>query len=56
MKDFTTETEFCEACTLGKQHKVYSKESPIDTTDEPRACIHADLFGRGNTLPGIGGY
>ena len=56
VKDSITEPEFCEACTLGKQHKVHSKEPPIDTTDEPRARIHADLFGGGNTLPGIGGY
>ena len=47
---------FCEACTLGKQHKVHSKESPVDTTDKPGVRLHADLFGGGNTLPGIAGY
>ena len=56
MKDFTTKPEFCEACTLGKQHKVHSKEPPIDTTDELGACIYANLFGRGNTLLDIGSY
>ena len=56
VKDSTTEPEFCEACILGKQHKVYSKESPIDTTDKPKARIHANLFGGENTLPGVGGY
>ena len=56
VKDSTTESEFCEACTLDKQHKVYSKEPAIDTTDKPGACINADLFGGGNTLLGVGGY
>lgn len=52
----TTEPKFCEACTLGKQRKVHSKELPIDTTDEPGVRIHTNLFGGGNTLSGIGGY
>ena len=56
LKDNKTEPEFCEACTLGKQHKVHSKEPPIDTTSEPGIRLHADLFGGGNTLPGVGGY
>ena len=56
VKDSTTEPEFCEACTLSKQYKVHSKEPYIDITNEPRACIHADLFGRRNILPGIGSY
>ena len=47
---------FCKACTLGKQHNVYSKKSPVDTTDKPEIHLHADLFGGGNTLPGIAGY
>lgn len=52
----TTEPEFCEACTLGKQYKMHSKEPPIDTTDKPGVRIHADLFGGRNKLPGVGGY
>ena len=47
---------FCEACTLGKQHKVHSKEPPVDTTDKPGVRLHADLFAGGNTLLGITGY
>ena len=36
LKDNTnTEPDFYEACTLGKQHKVYSRGPPIDTTDKP---------------------
>ncbi len=54
--DTNTEPVFCKACTLGKQHKVHSKEPPINTTDKPGVRLHADLFGGGNTLPGVGGY
>lgn len=35
----TMEPKFCEACTLGKQHKVHSTEPPIDTTTEPGVRI-----------------
>lgn len=57
LKDSTNmEPDFCEACTLGKLHKVHSKEPPIDTTDEPGVRLHADLFGGRNILPGVGGY
>ena len=56
VKDSTTEPEFCKVCILSKQHKVHSKEPLIDIKDEPGARIHADLFGRGNTLPGVAGY
>lgn len=50
-----TELEFCEACTLGKLHKLHSKEPPIEIiTDEPGIRLY---FFRGrNTLPGIGSY
>ncbi len=51
--DTNTEPGFCEAYTLGKQHKVYSKEPPTDTTDKPRVRLHADFFGGGNILPGV---
>ncbi len=54
--DTNTEPDFWEACTLGKQNKVYSKEPPIATTNKPGVHLHADLFGGGNTLPGVGGY
>lgn len=50
------EPEFCKAYTLGKQHKMYSKEPLIDKTDKPRIRIHADLFGGGNTLLSVEGY
>lgn len=58
MKESTsiTKPEFCEACTLEKQHKVYSKEPPIDTTNKPEVRIYANLFGVENTLPSVGGY
>lgn len=52
----TTEPEYCEAYTLNKQHKVYSKELPINKKDKLRVRIHTDLFDGGNTLPGVGGY
>ena len=56
IKDSTMEQEFYEAYTLGKQHKVHSKKPTIDTTDEPKARIYADLVGGRNTLPRVGGY
>ena len=56
VKDSTIEPEFCEVYILSKQHKVHSKEPPIDTTDEPVVRIYADLFGRGNILPDVGDY
>ncbi len=33
-KQNSAEQEFCEACTLTKQHKVNSKEPPNDTTSD----------------------
>ena len=54
--NINTEPDFCEAYTLGKQHKLHSKEPPIDTTEKLGVRLHADLFGRENTLPGIRGY
>ncbi len=54
--DTNTEPDFCKACTLGKQNKVNSKESPIDTRDKPGVRLYADLFDGENTLPGVRGY
>ena len=49
-------TSFCEACALGKQHKVHSTEPPTHRATLPGERLHNDLFGGGNTLSGIGGY
>ena len=54
--DTNTEPDFCRAYALGKQHKVYSKEPIIDITDKLGVRLNADLFGGGNTLPGVGDY
>lgn len=52
----TIKPEFCEACTLGKQHKVYSTKPLVDFTTKPGVCIYGDLFGGRNTLPAVGDY
>ena len=52
----TTKPEFYKAYILGKQHKVHSKKSIIDITDEPGVRIHEDLFDNRNILSDIGGY
>lgn len=52
---FTIELKFSKACTLGKQHKVYSKELPINIIDK-LVHIYADLFADENTLTGGGDY
>lgn len=41
---------------LGKQHKMHNKNFFIDTTDKPRVCLYANLFNKGNTLPGVENY
>ena len=51
-----TDISFCEACTLGKQHRVHSTEPPTYQATLPGKRLHNDLFGGGNTLPGVGGY
>lgn len=51
----TTESKFCEAYTFGKQYKVHSKKSPIDTINELGICIYINLFDIRNILLGIGG-
>ena len=52
----TTEPEFYEAYTLGKEYKVHNTEQFVNTTTRPRGCIYVDLFGRINKLEAIGGY
>ena len=47
---------FCEPCALGKQHKVHSKVLPTNKATEPGTRLHADIFGGGNTFPGVGGF
>ena len=51
-----TTTPFCEACAFGKQHKVHSTAPPTHRSKLPGERLHNDLFGGGNTLPGVGGY
>ena len=45
--------EFCEACILGKQHKIHSKSPPSQRALVPGERLHCDLFGGGDTLPGV---
>lgn len=47
---------FCEACILGKQHKVYNYKPLIDIINKPKVRLNADLFGRRYLLPGVRGY
>ncbi len=54
--DINTEPDFCKASALGKQHKVNNEESIIDTKDKLGVRLHANLFGGGNTFPGVGDY
>ena len=51
-----TKTSFCEAYSLGKQHKIHSKEPATYKATLPGEKLHNNLFGSGNTLPNIGGY
>ncbi len=50
------ESQFCEAYTQGKQHKVHNKEPATNRATETGVRLHADLFGCGNTLQSVGGY
>lgn len=57
LKDNTNiKPDFCEAYTLSKQYKIYSKKPFINTTNESRVCLHIDLFSEKNILPSIRGY
>lgn len=46
--------DFYEACTLGKQHKIYNKKPCVNTTDKSRVRLYLDLFSKGILLLGIG--
>lgn len=48
--------KFYKTCTLGKKHKMYNKELPINTIDKLRVHIYVDLFGSRNILPNIEKY
>ncbi len=50
------ESQFCEACTQGKQHKVHNKEPATYRATEAGVRRHADFFGSGNTLQSVGSY
>ncbi len=50
------ESQFCEACTQRKQHKVHNKEPATNRATEAGVLLHVDLFGGGNTLQSVGGY
>ncbi len=50
------ESQFCEACTQGKQHKVHNKKPATNRATEAGVRLHADLFGGGNTSQSVGGY
>lgn len=56
LKDNKTEPEFCEAYILGKQHKMHSKEPPIDIISEFGIRLHADFFVGGYILPVVRDY
>lgn len=47
---------FCEACTLGKQHKIHSKNPASHRSEIPGERLHSDLFERGGTLLEVGGF
>lgn len=47
------EPDFCEACTLGKKHKVYSKEPTVNITDEFGVRLYIDLYSGRNSMPGV---
>lgn len=51
-----SKSPFCGSCAFGKQHRVHSKEPPTHRAKLPGERFHNDLFGGGNTLPGVGGY
>lgn len=48
--------DFCKTYILNIQHKMYSKKSLINTTDEPKICLYIDLFCEKNILLGIKNY
>ncbi len=50
------ESQFCEACTQGKQHKVHNKKPATNRATEARVSPNADLFGGENTLQKVDGY
>jgi hypothetical protein len=47
---------FCEACVLGKQHRVHNSSPATHRSTIPGERLHSDLFGGGNTLPAVGGH
>ena len=51
-----TDHEFCEACTMGKQHKFHSRQPAEHRSEQVRERFHVDTFGGGNTLPAVGGF
>lgn len=50
------EPDFYLLCILGKQPKVHIKEPLINTMHKPEVCLHTEMFGKGNLLPGIESY
>lgn len=57
LKDNTNiKSDFCDVCSLGKQHKMHSKQFFIDIMDEHGVCQYADLFSGKNILLGIINY
>jgi hypothetical protein len=47
---------FCEACVIGKAHKIHSKTSASHRTKFPDERLHSDLFDDDETLSDVEEY
>jgi hypothetical protein len=55
-EQYAADKNFCEACVLGKQHKVHEKGPASHRATEAGDRIHGDLVGGKESLPAVSGY